>query len=242
MKPRFLLYAGPDGSGKSTLQRGGGPSRWDRKNHLDAVDLARDLARDHAIKVTKRFGIALEREHWERIILAGDRYPKFAHLVADAEVQVGGGVLSVSSAGDFAAVATLATELIRARLLEEQVSFSLESVLSHPTEVDMLEHFRTQGYSVELIYVTTVNPSINVWRVRARARQGGHSVPEGEIVSRYYRSLDLLLPAMLASDRAHLFDNSQETMLEVARWEEGELALLRKQLPYWVRSSILQHL
>jgi predicted ABC-type ATPase len=51
---------------------------------------------------------------------------------------------------------------------------------------------------------------INIGRIRYRVSQGGHAVPEDKIVSRYYRSLELLIPAIKSTNRAFIFDNSGE--------------------------------
>ncbi len=51
------------------------------------------------------------------------------------------------------------------------------------------------GYKVYLYFVSTESPEINKFRVQARKVQKGHDVPVDKIVSRYYRSLDLLYDA-----------------------------------------------
>lgn len=65
-----------------------------------------------------------------------------------------------------------------------------------------------QGYKVYLYYVSTEDPEINKYRVNLRVTQGGHSVPEDKIASRYYRSMELLKQALSLSYQAYCFDNS----------------------------------
>ncbi len=52
---------------------------------------------------------------------------------------------------------------------------------------------------------------INVLRVRNRVLSGGHDVPQGKIISRYERALDLiksLVPVCDICDICHIYDNS----------------------------------
>lgn len=69
---------------------------------------------------------------------------------------------------------------------------------------------QSQGYRTYLYFVATEDPAINVSRVQNRVRMGGHSVPEEKIHSRYYRCLNLLLPAIRLSNRASQIDNSAD--------------------------------
>jgi predicted ABC-type ATPase len=83
---------------------------------------------------------------------------------------------------------------------------------------------------------------ININRVRLRVAQGGHDVPEDKIVSRYSRSLDLLLPAIRETDRAYVFDNSGENKerVWVAEITAGEqLELKTDRVPAWFQRAVL---
>jgi predicted ABC-type ATPase len=93
--------------------------------------------------------------------------------------------------------------------LERRASFSFETVMSSPDEVALLEKARSLGYRSYLYFIATEDPQINIARVKSRVHLGGHDVPVDKIVSRYARSLDLLLPAIRQSNRAYLFDNSR---------------------------------
>ena len=64
------------------------------------------------------------------------------------------------------------------------------------------------GYKIYLYFITTESPDINVFRVRARAKMGGHDVPEDKIRSRYQRSMENMHTASLIADRSYFFDNS----------------------------------
>lgn len=96
----------------------------------------------------------------------------------------------------------------RERLLKDRVSFSFETVMSHPSKIDIMVRAVDAGYDVFLYYVCTSDPKINIGRVERRVRLGGHDVPRDRIVSRYWRSLNYLSHAALVARRTVLFDNS----------------------------------
>jgi predicted ABC-type ATPase len=92
--------------------------------------------------------------------------------------------------------------------LARRVSFSFETVMSHPSKIDVLKQARAADYLVALYFVATESPELNIARVRQRVSLGGHDVPQDRIVARYQRTIALLPQAILQSDRALLFDNS----------------------------------
>ena len=74
--------------------------------------------------------------------------------------------------------------------------------------MDVIREAKELGYLVILVYVTTIDPTINVERVHMRAAQGGHSVPEEKIRSRYEWSVKLLPDMLDLVDEALVYDNS----------------------------------
>lgn len=96
----------------------------------------------------------------------------------------------------------------RDRCLGSRLSFSFETVMSHPSKVDLMIRAVDAGYDVTLYFVCTSDPEINVKRVENRVSTGGHDVPRERIVARYWRTLNLLSHAALVARRTVLFDNS----------------------------------
>ncbi|MDH4452105.1 MAG: hypothetical protein QE570_02875 [Verrucomicrobiota bacterium] len=113
--------------------------------------------------------------------------------------------------------------------------------MSSPDKVALLKQAQSLGYRTYLYYIATEDPSINVARVKSRVNLGGHDVPEDKIVSRYARSLDLLLPAVKHTHRAYLFDNSRHggDHLWVAEITNGQdLVLLCDPMPRWFQKAV----
>jgi predicted ABC-type ATPase len=100
-----------------------------------------------------------------------------------------------------------ADEMREACILASQ-SFSFETVMSHPSKIEVLDRAKRAGFHTTLYFVGTEDPEISVDRVKARVQLGGHDVPEGKIRSRWLRTMENLRPAMLVADVSFVFDNS----------------------------------
>jgi predicted ABC-type ATPase len=139
--------------------------------------------------------------------------------------------------------ASAAVDFIRKMLLERSATFTFETVMSHPSKVELLKEAQAKGCRTYLYFVATDDPAINVSRVRERVRRGGHSVPEDRIVSRYHRSLHLLMEAIRHSNRAYIFDNSTENATGqtwLAEITDGStLNLKTEEVPGWFKRSVL---
>lgn len=96
----------------------------------------------------------------------------------------------------------------RQECLEQGISFGFETVMSHPSKIEVLREARRRGYAVVIFFVALESPHLNVERVRQRVALGGHPVPETRIIARYDRTLSLLPEAIDQSDRTVLFDNT----------------------------------
>ncbi|MCK1326694.1 zeta toxin family protein [Bradyrhizobium sp. 156] len=112
----------------------------------------------------------------------------------------------------------------RDRCLKELKSFSFETVMSHPSKIDLLSRAKKLGFKTIMYFVGTDDPSTNIERVAARVQQGGHDVPSNKVVERWARTMENLGRAMEVADTSYIFDNSSidvgpRLILNVARLE-----------------------
>lgn len=121
-------------------------------------------------------------------------------------------------------------------LNKKDFTFTIETVMSHESKLDFMRAARERGYRIYLYYISTSSPEINVGRVATRVMSGGHNVPEDKIKSRYERSLRNLHEAILLSDRAYIFDNSESSHKWIAEYDgaTGELRYKEDEIPQWV--------
>lgn len=126
------------------------------------------------------------------------------------------------------------------QLNKKDITFTIETVMSHESKLDFMRAARERGYRIYLYYISTSSPEINVGRVATRVMRGGHNVPEDKIKSRYERSLRNLHEAILLSDRAYIFDNSESSHKWIAEYDgaTGELRYKEDEIPQWVEQYV----
>ncbi|RAI16162.1 MAG: zeta toxin [Candidatus Melainabacteria bacterium] len=68
-------------------------------------------------------------------------------------------------------------------------SFAVESTLSGNNIVRIIEKAKQKNYKIILIYSFLKNCAVCIERVKRRVENGGHNVPEEDIIRRYYKSI-----------------------------------------------------
>ena len=104
--------------------------------------------------------------------------------------------------------AAVTADELRNKLIDNGESFTFETVLSTERNLLLLERAKEKGYFIRCIYVLTANPAININRIKARVANGGHSVPDEKVISRYYKALDLIPRLVEVCDVCHIYDNT----------------------------------
>ncbi len=95
----------------------------------------------------------------------------------------------------------------RERMLAARRSFITETVFSHVSKLELVEHARSLGYLVSL-HVVAVPEELSVLRVPERVHNGGHDVPEAKVRARWHRLWPLVADAITIADDASVYDNS----------------------------------
>ena len=133
------------------------------------------------------------------------------------------------------------TEGRRNALIQEKRSFASETVFSHASKINLIEHAKQAGYQIVLYVVALDNPETLVERVSQRVLEGGHDVPTDKILSRYPRTLANLAIAIPLADVTFLYDskNIQSSGLEhIATCGKGALIDGVVDLPIWVKTVL----
>lgn len=73
------------------------------------------------------------------------------------------------------------------RITEAGESFALESTLSGRTYIPLFRAWKRRGYRLEIVFLRVEDPRICLSRVAARVKQGGHDVPEKDVIRRNTR-------------------------------------------------------
>ncbi len=235
------MIAGPNGSGKSTIKALLPPELLGIYVNPDEIELALgqtgsvDLS-TYDVQTTNAEVVAHFRESglWDSTGLAEPE----GHLLLEGNKLAFRGI----SGGSY--LASLTADFIRSKLLRAKASFTFETVMSHPGKVEILKAAQALGYRTYLYYIATEDPEINIARVQTRVREGGHEVPVEKISERYHRSLDLLLNAIGATNRAYIFDNSRdgaESILLAEATEGRDIVARHDPLPAWFVEHVWKH-
>lgn len=104
--------------------------------------------------------------------------------------------------------AAILAEQMRENALAQKISFTFETVLSTDRNLKLLRRAKENGFFIRCVYVLTNDAETNVQRVQSRAENGGHSVPEDKIRSRYVKALALVPELVEVCDVMHIYDNS----------------------------------
>jgi len=234
---RLRVFAGPNGSGKTTIV-----NDLREKIHfgvyVNADDIEKNLSENGTLSFSN-YKLDIHQEKIQKFF----RESNFAPVMRNepdlwTKIFVSHNQLTINSRINSYLCADIA-EFIRQQLLENGISFTYETVMSHKNKIDFLEYALSRGYRVYLYYIATEAPEINIDRVSIRVRQNGHNVNPDKISGRYYRSLQLLKNAIKVSNRAYLWDNSGEAALLFAEITDGIAVETFDKIPAWFINNVL---
>ena len=234
--PRLRMFAGPNGSGKSTFKSIIRPELLGVYVNPDEIE---NSIRLYGFLNFRDYQVDTTGEEVIDFFCQSSLLRKFDLLEDAHSLRFNDEKLCFHDVGVNAYFASVAADFIRNKLIENSKSFTFETVMSFPDKVELLRKAQGRGYRTYLYYVATEDPSINISRVHYRVKMGGHSVPEDKIVSRYHRSLDLLIQAVKCTNRAYIFDNSTHEHIWLAEVTDGHLLEMKTdQVPEWFKSAL----
>jgi len=236
--PRLRMFAGPNGSGKSTLNSiiskellgvYINPDEIEKEiNKFSFLDML-----NYRVTTNEEEVISFFENHQllEKADLTNELY-----LLRFLDNKIDFSNMSINSY-----YASICADFIRSQLLKSKISFTFETVMSSKDKVDFLKKAQEAGYRTYLYFIATQDPIVNISRVNNRVKLGGHSVPEDKIVSRYYRSLELLSEAVKYSNRAYIFDNSSKEKSWIAQINNAkEFESKSDTITQWVDKYLLK--
>ena len=238
MTPRLRMLAGPNGSGKSTLAA--------QLSSDYAVNLYRFVNADllfAEVVQSHRTACPFSIDNAELVeFVAQSTYPReYKRPFESGEIYIDEeDYLHFSANGINSYSVAIVADFFKEQYLKHRISFSFETVFSHPAKIDILRRAQAAGFKTYMYFVATENPVINVNRIKERVALGGHDVPEEKTRSRYLRCMEQVRYALPYLNRAYFFDNSMEQSLYLAEYEsEVGFTLHSELLPSWFRRFVL---
>ncbi|MDB5122380.1 MAG: putative ABC-type ATPase [Mucilaginibacter sp.] len=246
-QPRMRVFAGPNGSGKSTVidyirAYTVNDQPVDFGYYINADLIAADL-RTSAGHSFEPYEITINRAEFETLVAeSGLLNPSFTQEDLMAVYQLRNNAICIEKTEEIERLAQMIADFLRKKLLAERKRFSFETVFSHESKLEIMQQARDAGYKVYLYFVCTESPKINVFRVEARTKKGGHNVPEDKIVTRYYRALELLHDAAQLAYQAYFFDNSDDEAdfrlfahFKVTAGQKAWDDIVQEEVPAWFK-------
>ena len=121
--------------------------------------------------------------------------------------------------------------------IHQRKDFTFETVLSSNYKLDILRKAKEAGYFIKCVFILTIEPMVNVARVKARVAFGGHDVDKDKIISRYYKSLDNIKLLMELCDILHVYDNTIEP-IRIIRKHKEDISIFPNEL--WSEDELLR--
>jgi predicted ABC-type ATPase len=236
-QPRMRMFAGPNGSGKSTLKSVIEPYLLGFYINPDEIEKEiLDKGFYNLDDLPFKISVLEIIEFFQNSGL----YLKLSFSINLDKLQIEDNKLFFLKIPINSYVSAIFSDFLRHKFLENQISFTFETVMSSDDKVALLAKSQSLGFKTYLYYVSTEHPQINISRVSNRVNLGGHNVPQDKIVQRYYRSLDLLFDAIKYSNRVYLFDNSGVSKRFIASIEEGKAIDIQiDTLPEWFEKYVI---
>lgn len=163
---RMRIFAGPNGSGKSTL------FETFRQNFNPGIFINSDVIEKEILEKgfldLLTYGLALTQNDLEQFFQstnAATLLQKSQETGHKIDIEIKENIIVDKSRYTHSYEAALITSFIREHLLKNEISFSFETVMSHPSKLDEITEAKKLGYKVYLYFICLDEPRLNVSRV-----------------------------------------------------------------------------
>lgn len=240
MQQRFRMFAGPNGSGKTVLfdhLRSKGYIHTEIYVSADRIE--KDLRSFKKFFFSSYRVKASESEFIEHIRSSGLflRIPDKS-FINKISFKSGNLILNANPSEINSYIASFVATYLCVKLFETKQSFCFETVLSHPSKINLIKLAKSAGYKTYLYFVYTDNFQLNIERIKLRVKDGGHDVDHKKIENRYFRSLNNFNEAALITHSTYLIDNSSAYYL-TAELNKGHVTYISDQFPEWFRKYFI---
>jgi predicted ABC-type ATPase len=157
------MFAGPNGSGKSTL-----------KSYLSVKLLGVYLNPDEIEQEIRKqgfldfalYGVNTTADEALQFFNTSKFLQQARLLDVARQITFTNGRLDFAKLEVNSYLASVAGDFLRQKLLAQKLSFTFETVMSHPSKVDILIQAQAAAFRTYLYFVATDDPAINISRVR----------------------------------------------------------------------------
>jgi predicted ABC-type ATPase len=124
--------------------------------------------------------------------------------------------------------------------IADRASFAVDTTLRSDAAIRQAEAANAAGFSTMLFFLATDDVRLNIERIAARGRMGGHSSPEADIRAIYAASMANLPRAVAVFSRVECFDNSPRgaSPVRVLAFDRGSVIYRSDPLPAWAAALV----
>lgn len=88
----------------------------------------------------------------------------------------------VASTGMDNMEAAILADKMRYESIKKKEDFTFETVLSSDYKMEILRKAKKEGYFIKCVFVLTIDPQINIARIKSRVAAGGHDVEKSKVI------------------------------------------------------------
>ncbi len=245
-KPRLRIFAGPNGSGKTSLFDSFA-TKFPTGYFLNADNIEKELSQKGFIDLNE-YNLNLKQEdliEFKETVHAKTLLAKANENNHPIDIEIKENIIVDKSKETHSYEGALIGMFLRYHLMALKSDFCFETVMSHASKIEELKSAKEKGYKTYLYFICIDDPEINISRVENRVEKGGHNVEKHKIESRYYETLKNLYPAIEVCDKCYLFDNSQENQFRlISSIDENKnlkIEIEPNELPNWFKDYVLRN-
>jgi predicted ABC-type ATPase len=235
-QPRFRMFAGPNGSGKTSLFKTlKNESFIHTEVYVNADEIEQKLSQELRFNFNA-YRVKVSDEDFKNHIRRSGILKKIRDKSFMSKIEIASGILKlrIRKAELNSYIASFIASYLALKLFETRQSFCYETVLSHPSKLSFFTRAKHSGYKSYLYFIATDNLELNIERVKLRVQLGGHDVNTKKIGERYFRSLRLFKQAARLAESAFLIDNSQEFKV-MTELKNNKVVFVDSSYPFWLK-------
>ncbi|OAQ42392.1 hypothetical protein A5893_01645 [Pedobacter psychrophilus] len=239
------MFAGPNGSGKSTLFDAIKDVYFSTQIFINADLLESQFKKNNFIDLSD-YNLIVSNEDFVSFVINHGIYEKAGFDLSSWNLKVNKNVIVkidnqnpiIYNSYHFAII----SDFLRISLINQKISFSFETVFSHPSKLNLIRMAKDNGYKIYIYFIGTNSPIINQERIDDRVKKGGHPVSRTKISDRYFRTMDLLYEMIMIADEAYLWDNSKLEHKYIGSKINTSINFIDDIIPIWIDKYLVKKL
>jgi predicted ABC-type ATPase len=207
---RFRMFAGPNGSGKTTFYESLRTNKIIQTEIYISADRIEEILKEKSSYNFNPYHIKISQQDFLAHVKSSGLYlsNKFEDNFAESFTIISG-ILYIKNIQINSYHASFIATFLVQKLFEINKSFCFETVMSHASKIELLKLAKKLGYKTYFYFLFTNNVDINITRIKERVAYGKHNVSNEKVRNRFYKTFEHIKEATKISDTVFLINNSE---------------------------------